>query len=56
MVAMKGRPKSMNGCFVSAERYRAAIVLASDAPRNFLLGKTAIAIEICGVGAREGVV
>ena len=39
----------MKGCFASAERYRAAIVLASDVPRNFLLGKTAIIKEIRGV-------
>jgi len=42
IVAMKGRPKSAKGCLPRADRYREAIVFASAAERNFLLGKTAI--------------
>lgn len=42
IVAMKGRPKSANGCFASSVRYRAAMVFASADERNFLFGKMAI--------------
>lgn len=42
IVAMNGRPKSRNGCFARAPRYREAIVLASAAERNFLFAKTAM--------------
>ena len=49
MVAMKGRPKSAKGCFPRADRYREAIVLASAAERNFLLGKMAI-LRDCSCG------
>ena len=45
MVAIKGRPKRRKGCLANAERYRAATVLASAVPRNFLEGKTAIVCE-----------
>lgn len=45
MVAMNGSPKSMNGCFASADRYLEAIVLASAVPRNLRLGKTAMMDE-----------
>jgi hypothetical protein len=45
MVAIKGRPKSMKGCFARAVRYREAIVLASAVPRNLRLGKAGMLIE-----------
>jgi hypothetical protein len=42
IVAMKGSPKSANGCLVKAERYLDAMVLASEAGRNFLRANTAM--------------
>jgi hypothetical protein len=44
IVAMKGKPKSRNGCRANCARYLDAIVLASFEERNFLLENTAMVV------------
>lgn len=44
MVAMKGRPKSRNGCFARAARYFAGSEELYEDARNFFDGKTAMVV------------
>lgn len=50
MMARNGRPKRRNGRLARADRYRAAMVLASDADTYFFFPKTAMVTSGAGFG------